>query len=65
MTIIYSIGIVLFSLALVLTAFNIVRELFKAVSLAVIIEKLSIATLLTMAGSFLAYGIFATVVNLF
>lgn len=65
MTTIQTLAIILFSVAFILVAFNLVRELFKAVNLALFIEKLSIATLVTMAGSFLAYGIFATVVNLF
>lgn len=65
MTTIQTLAIILFSVAFILVAFNLVKELFKAVNLALVIEKLSIATLVTMAGSFLAYGIFTTVVNLF
>lgn len=65
MTTIQTIAIVLFSVAFILVAFNLVKELVKAVNFAAVIEKISIASLVGLAGSFLAYGIFATVVNLF
>lgn len=64
MNTIQTISIVLFSVALILVAFNLVRELAKAVNVANVIEKLSIASLLGLSGSFLAYGIFTAVINL-
>ena len=65
MTTIKTIAIVLFLVAFILVAFNLVRELVKAIDFSVVLEKISIAALVSLAGSFLAYGIFAAVVNLF
>lgn len=65
MNTIQTISIVLFSVAFILVAFNLVRELVNAVNFAAVIEKVSIASLVGLAGSFLAYGIFTAVVNLF
>ena len=65
MTTIQTIAIALFSVALILVAFNLVRELVKAINVAVILEKAFTFTLASTALSFLAYGIFTAAVNLF